>query len=182
MKDPEGRAKEQGVPMTQLSPGGGAGPPAIVHDRDAHQDCLDIARAHPNARGVFHCYAGSVGGGQDPGPDGVDALPSLGTSPLKRPGALEVLEWLPLEHIMLETDAPYDAGVPFRGRRCDSGYLYRMAETVAQIKGLRHRGRSGPASRRKTEDAFPPRGIRGTRRRPQGPDRKGVNLYDDHIL
>ena len=50
--------------------------------------------------------------------------------------ALEVLEWLPLERIMLETDSPYMTPEPFRGKRCDSGYLYRMAETVARIKGI----------------------------------------------
>ena len=50
--------------------------------------------------------------------------------------ALEILDWIPLERVMIETDAPYMAPEPFRGRRCDSGYVYRMAETIAQIKGL----------------------------------------------
>ena len=50
--------------------------------------------------------------------------------------APEILSWLPLESVMIETDAPYMAPEPFRGRRCDSGYVYRVAETIAQIKGI----------------------------------------------
>lgn len=136
VKEPEGRAKEREFFDAQLSLAEELDLPAIVHDRDAHRDCLDIARAHPNARGVFHCYAGSV--------EDAKVLVKMGwmlsfTGNItfkKARRALEVLEWLPLEHIMLETDSPYMTPEPFRGRRCDSGYLWRMAETVAQIKGI----------------------------------------------
>lgn len=110
--------------------------PAIVHDREAHGDCLDIVRAHHGARGVYHCYSGSV--------EDAKTLVILGwmisfTGAITFKNArraLEVIEWLPLERLMLETDAPYMAPDPHRGKRCDSSYLYRMAETVAQIKGL----------------------------------------------
>ena len=50
--------------------------------------------------------------------------------------ALEVIAAAPLERILIETDAPYMAPEPFRGRRNDSGYVFRVAETIAQIKGL----------------------------------------------
>ena len=50
--------------------------------------------------------------------------------------ALEVIADTPLERIMIETDAPYMAPEPFRGKRCDSGYVYRVAETIAQVKGI----------------------------------------------
>ena len=50
--------------------------------------------------------------------------------------APEVIAAVPLERIMVETDAPYMAPTPFRGKRCDSRYVYRMAETIAEIKGL----------------------------------------------
>lgn len=60
VKDDAGRAKERAFYDAQLSLAQELDLPAIVHDRDAHQDCLDIARAHPGVRGVFHCYAGSV--------------------------------------------------------------------------------------------------------------------------
>lgn len=110
--------------------------PAIVHDRDAHRDVLDIVRAHPKARGVFHCCALSV-------PDALAAV-ELGwmvsftgniTFPTARRGP-EVVAAVPLERVMLETDAPYMTPEPFRGKRNDSTYVYRVAETIAQIKGL----------------------------------------------
>ncbi|NCE63952.1 TatD family deoxyribonuclease [Pseudoflavonifractor sp. 524-17] len=136
VKDEPGRARTREFYHAQLSLAEELDLPAIVHDRDAHRDCLDIARAHPNVRGVFHCYAGSV--------EEAKVLVQMGwmlsfTGNItfkKARRALEVLEWLPMEHIMLETDAPYMTPEPFRGRRCDSGYLCRMAETVAQLKGL----------------------------------------------
>lgn len=136
VKDDTGRAKERAFYDAQLSLAQELDLPAIVHDRDAHQDCLDIARAHPGVRGVFHCYAGSV--------EEAKILVKMGwmlsfTGNItfkKARRALEVLEWLPMEHIMLETDSPYMTPEPHRGQRCDSSYLYRMAETVAQLKGL----------------------------------------------
>ncbi|MCI6257119.1 MAG: TatD family hydrolase [Clostridiales bacterium] len=136
IKEAEGREKEKALYHAQLELAEELDLPAIVHDRDAHQDCLDIARAHPNVRGVFHCYSGSV--------EEAKILVNMGWM-LSFTGnitfknarrALEVLEWLPLERIMLETDSPYMTPEPFRGKRCDSGYLYRMAETVARIKGI----------------------------------------------
>ena len=50
--------------------------------------------------------------------------------------ALEVIAMAPLDRLMVETDAPYMAPEPFRGRRNDSGYVYRVAETIAQVKGI----------------------------------------------
>lgn len=110
--------------------------PAIVHDRDAHKDCLDIVRAHPNCHGVFHCYSGSL--------EDAKVLVKLGWM-LSFTGnitfknarrAPEVLQWLPLDRLMLETDAPYMAPEPHRGARCDSSYLPLMARRVAELKGL----------------------------------------------
>lgn len=110
--------------------------PAIVHDRDAHQDTLAIVRSHPKARGVFHCCALSV-------PDALAAV-ELGWM-LSFTGnvtfqtarrAPEVIAAVPLERVMIETDAPYMTPEPFRGKRNDSGYVYRMAEKIAEVKGL----------------------------------------------
>ena len=136
LKTPEERTNSREFFDAQLSLAEELGLPAIVHDRDAHKDCLDIVRAHPKARGVFHCYAGSV--------EDAKVLVNLGwmlsfTGNItfqKARRAPEVISWLPMEHVMIETDAPYMAPEPFRGRRCDSGYVYRVAETIAQIKGL----------------------------------------------
>lgn len=110
--------------------------PVIIHDRDAHRDTLAIVREYPSVRGVFHCYSGSL--------EDAKTLVGLGymisftgTITFKNARrAPEVIAGIPLQHIMIETDAPYMAPTPFRGQRNDSGYVYRMAETIATIKGL----------------------------------------------
>ena len=110
--------------------------PVIVHDREAHHDSLAIAKEFPRVRGVFHCYSGSV--------EDAKTLVKLGwmfsftgnitfKNARKAP---EVIRFLPMDRIMIETDSPYMAPVPFRGKRCDSGYVYRVAETIAEWKGL----------------------------------------------
>ncbi len=110
--------------------------PAIVHDRDAHRDTVDLVKAHPGARGVFHCCALSV----EEARVVLDLgwyLSFTGNVTFKNARrALEVIAEAPLDRLMIETDAPYMAPEPFRGRRCDSGYVYRVAETIAQVKGL----------------------------------------------
>lgn len=110
--------------------------PVIIHDREAHADCLRIVRDYPAVRGVFHCYSGSA--------ESAQILISLGylisfTGNITFKNARrapEVIAKIPLEHMMIETDAPYMAPAPFRGKRCDSGMVYRVAETIAEIKGL----------------------------------------------
>lgn len=136
LKTPEERARSRDFFDAQLSLAEQLHLPAIVHNRDAHRDCLDIVRSHPKARGVFHCYSGS---GED-----AKRLLELGwmlsfTGNITFQGARrapEILAWLPLERVMIETDAPYMTPEPFRGRRNDSGYVYRVAETIAQIRGM----------------------------------------------
>lgn len=136
VKDEIGRQRERDFFHAQLSLAEELDLPAIVHDREAHGDSLAVVKAHPNARGVFHCYSGSV--------EDAKALVALGWS-ISFTGvltfknarkALEVVEWLPLDRILIETDAPYMAPEPYRGKRCDSRYVNRMAEVIAQVKGL----------------------------------------------
>jgi TatD DNase family protein len=135
VKTPEGRAFSREMFDAQLSLSEELGLPAIVHDRDAHKDCLDIVRAHPNARGVFHCYAGSLEDAKvllDRG----WMLSFTGNITFRNARrAPEVLAWMPLDRLMLETDAPYMAPEPYRGQRCDSSLIPLMAEKVAQCKG-----------------------------------------------
>ena len=90
--------------------------PVIIHDREAHQDCLEVVRAHPKVTGVYHCYSGSL--------EDAKTLVRLG--------------WMLsfMDRIMIETDSPYLTPEPFRGRRNDSRKVYRVAETIAQVKGL----------------------------------------------
>ena len=110
--------------------------PVIIHDREAHADCLAIVREFPGVRGVFHCYSGSAEDAKTLVKLGWH-LSFTGTITFKNARkAPEVIAAVPLERIMVETDAPYMAPTPFRGKRCDSRYVYRMAETIAEIKGL----------------------------------------------
>ena len=108
--------------------------PVIIHDRDAHGDCMDIVSEFPEVKGVFHCYSGSVEMAQwlvDRG----WYIGFTGVLTFKNARkAVEVAEAIPLERIVLETDCPYMAPEPFRGKRNDPGKLYRMAEKLAQIR------------------------------------------------
>jgi len=110
------------------------GLPVIVHDRDAHADSMAIVEEFPEVTGVFHCYSGSVEMAQwlvDRG----WYIGFTGVLTFKNARkAVEVAEAIPLERIVLETDCPYMAPEPFRGKRNDPGKLYRMAERLAEIR------------------------------------------------
>ena len=110
--------------------------PVIIHDREAHGDCLDIVRRYPELRGVFHCYSGSADMAQELlkrgwylGFDG----PITYKNARK---ALEVLALCPLDRILIETDSPYLSPVPRRGKRNDSRNLVYIIEKIVEIKGI----------------------------------------------
>lgn len=112
------------------------GLPVIVHEREAHEDGMKIAEEFPSVTGVFHCYSGSlemakwlIERGWYIGFGGVLTFKNARK-------ALEVAGNIPLERIVLETDCPYMAPEPFRGRRNDPGKLYRVAEKLAQLRGM----------------------------------------------
>ena len=110
--------------------------PVIVHDRDAHHDCLDIVRAHPNVTGVYHCYSGGVEDAKTLMKLGwmISFTGSITFKNARR--ALEVIDLLPMDRMMIETDSPYMSPEPFRGRRNDSGRVHLVAEAIARRKGL----------------------------------------------
>ena len=110
--------------------------PVIVHERDAHADGMAIVEEFPTVKGVFHCYSGSldmakwlIQRGWYIGFTGVLTFKNARK-------ALEVAENIPLDRIVLETDCPYMAPEPFRGKRNHPGYLYRMAQRLAQLRGI----------------------------------------------
>ena len=110
--------------------------PVIVHDREAHADCLELVSACPAARGVFHCFSGSAEMAQELlrrgwylGFDG----PVTYKNARK---ALEVLEITPPDRILVETDSPYMSPVPLRGKRNDSANLVYIIQKIAEIKGM----------------------------------------------
>lgn len=135
VKTPEARAFSRDMFDAQLSLSEELGLPAIVHDRDAHKDCMDLVRAHPNTQGVFHCYAGSLEDAKVLVDKGwmLSFTGNITFHNARR--APEILAWLPLERLMLETDAPYMAPEPYRGQRCDSSLIPLMAAKVAECKG-----------------------------------------------
>ena len=108
--------------------------PVIVHDREAHADTFDMLKKH-RPRGVVHCFSGSaemarqlVRLGFYIGVGGVLTFKNARK-------AVEVAEAVPLERILLETDAPYMAPVPLRGKRCNSAMISLVAARLAEIKG-----------------------------------------------
>ena len=110
--------------------------PVIIHDRDAHADTLAIVREFPHVKGVFHCFAGSV----EMARELLDRGWYLGfDGPVTYKNArktVEVAEMVPLDRILIETDAPYLSPVPMRGKRNDSRNVAYIAEKLAQIKGM----------------------------------------------
>ena len=112
------------------------GLPAIVHEREAHEDGMKVVEEFPDVTGVFHCYSGSaemakwlIKRGWYIGFTGVLTFKNARK-------AIEVAQSIPLERIVLETDCPYMSPEPFRGKRNDPGKLYRMAEKLAELRGM----------------------------------------------
>ena len=107
--------------------------PVIVHEREAHADAMEILDEFPTVTGVFHCYSGSaemakelVRRGWYIGFTGVLTFKNAKKT-------VEVAKSLPHDRLVLETDCPYMAPEPFRGKRNHPGYLYRMAEKLAEL-------------------------------------------------
>ena len=110
--------------------------PVIVHEREAHEDGLKVVDEFPEVTGVFHCYSGSAEMAKELIKRGW-YIGFTGVLTFKNARkAVEVAASIPLERIVLETDCPYMAPEPFRGKRNDPGKLYRMAEKLAQLRGL----------------------------------------------
>ncbi len=127
--------------------------PVVVHEREAHGDALEILDDFTDVRGVFHCYSGSlemakelVRRGWYIGFTGVITFKNARK-------AVEVAEWLPLSRTLIETDCPYMAPEPFRGRRCEPGMVPQMAKKIAEIKGV-DTERVAEATRRNAYELF----------------------------
>ncbi len=109
--------------------------PVIIHDREAHEDTLNILN-ELRPKGVVHCFSGSR--------EMAEEIVKLGLciglggavtfKNARKP--IEVAEYLPLDRLLLETDAPYMTPVPFRGKRCDSSHIAYTAEKIAEVKGM----------------------------------------------
>ena len=110
--------------------------PVIVHEREAHEDGMKIVDQFPKVTGVFHCYSGSAEMAKELVKRGW-YIGFTGVLTFKNARkAVEVASSIPLDRIVLETDCPYMAPEPFRGKRNDPGKLYRMAEKLAQLRDM----------------------------------------------
>ena len=110
--------------------------PVIIHDREAHADTFEIVGRYPELRGVFHCFSGSyemakelIRRGWYIGFTGVVTFKNARK-------AVEVAEKIPLDRILIETDCPYMAPEPFRGRRNDPSLVPFVAKKIAEIRGI----------------------------------------------
>ncbi|HKK74156.1 MAG TPA: TatD family hydrolase [Saprospiraceae bacterium] len=109
--------------------------PIVIHSREATDIIIDLLAALPEgtARGIFHCFGGS--------PEQARRIIDLGfylgiggVVTFKKSGLDKTLAEIDLEHLVLETDAPYLAPTPYRGKRNESAYIYKVAEKIAEIK------------------------------------------------
>ncbi len=109
--------------------------PIVIHTREAMQQCIDVVAAYKGSglKGIFHCFGGTV--------EEAEKIINLGfylgiggVLTYKKSGLPEVLRHISLQHLVLETDSPYLAPVPKRGKRNESGYLKYIMAALAEIK------------------------------------------------
>jgi TatD DNase family protein len=111
--------------------------PIVIHSRDSIEQTIQVVREHQkgNLRGIFHCFNEDENSAKE-----IVALGFYlgigGTATYKKSKLPEALKNIPLEYIVLETDAPYLPPVPFRGKLNESSYIVYVAEKLAEIKGI----------------------------------------------
>ncbi len=111
------------------------GLPVVVHEREAHADAMELVRQFPEVTGVFHCYSGAVEQAMELVRRGW-YIGFTGVITFKNARkAVEVVRALPLDRILIETDCPYMAPEPHRGRRNDSRWVPLMAQKIAELRG-----------------------------------------------
>ena len=109
--------------------------PIVIHSRDSTQDCIELVKEAKDEKlnGIFHCFGGSV--------EEANQIIELGfylgiggVLTYKKSGLDETLKAIDLEHLILETDAPYLTPVPFRGKRNEPAYLTYIVQRLAEVK------------------------------------------------
>lgn len=109
--------------------------PIVIHSRNSMQDCIDIVRQNQNGnlKGIFHCFGGTAAEAKE-----IMDLGFLmgigGVITYKKSGLSEVVKEIPLEYLVLETDAPYLTPVPHRGKRNEPSYLHYIVDAIASAK------------------------------------------------
>ncbi len=111
------------------------GLPVVIHDRDAHGDCFDMIRKYPDVTGIFHSYSGSREMALDLVRRGWYISFSGVVSFKNAPRVKEVAAALPADKILIETDCPYLAPAPHRGKLNHSGYMIHTLTALAEARG-----------------------------------------------
>ena len=112
--------------------------PLIIHTRDAREDTLSLLREHkaPETIGVLHCFTESLAMAQDAIDMGfyisISGIVTFNSADELR----EVVKAVPLERLLIETDSPWLAPVPHRGKQNQPGYVVEVAEFIADLKGV----------------------------------------------
>lgn len=129
------KEKQREVFVAQIELAKAKGLPVIVHDREAHGDTLDILKA-TKPSGVLHCFSGSVEMAREVIKLGM-FLGFNGVATFKNARKIpEVIKEIPLDRIVLETDCPYLAPEPHRGKRNDSSFIPFIAQRIGEILGI----------------------------------------------
>ena len=109
--------------------------PVIVHDREAHADTMELLKKY-NPKGVLHCYSGSAETAKEVLKMGMYIGLGGAVTFKNAVKPVEVAEMIPIDRLLLETDCPYMAPVPMRGKRNNSAYIEYVAEKIADIRGI----------------------------------------------
>lgn len=109
--------------------------PVVVHDREAHQDTFELLKKY-RPKGFLHCFSGSVEMAREVVKLGM-SISMGGVVTFKNARhSVNVVREVPIDRLLLETDAPYLAPVPYRGKRCDSSMIAYSAAKTAEIRGI----------------------------------------------
>jgi TatD DNase family protein len=136
-KEPVLQAKQRDIFIQQLQLAEKLDKPVIIHCRDAMNDCYSILSQHkPSRRGIMHCFSGSL--------EMAHKFVELGfyislAGPLTFKNARvpkEVALGIDINHLLIETDSPYLAPDPYRGKRNESAYVVEVGRYLAKLKGL----------------------------------------------
>ena len=111
--------------------------PIVIHTRNAMQETINIVKEYVprGVRGIFHCFSGSYESAKEIIKAGF-YLGIGGVLTYKKAGLAEVLQNIDLQHLVLETDAPYLTPVPYRGKRNESSYLKYIVDKLSEVKNV----------------------------------------------
>lgn len=129
---------QQAVFRAQLQLARSRGLPVVIHTRDAEEDTLRIIQEESQGqlRGVFHCFSGDADAARRALETGFYiSIPGIATFPKAEP-LRDAIRQLPEGRLLIETDSPYLAPVPYRGKRNEPGYVVRTLELVAELRGV----------------------------------------------